>query len=60
MHRLLLTVQCLNGGNVVRMEAVVGHVPPVEGSHQRVLILRMRQAERVTELMRCYLEKVCS
>lgn len=52
------SIQCLNGQNVVLMQAELGFVLLVKGCHERVAHTAMAQAERMAELVSCHLENV--
>jgi hypothetical protein len=62
--QLVRTVNLLDAGAVVRVQrefgGVDGGVAPVPGEHERLLDRRVRQAERVSDLVRSHEEQTRS
>ena len=50
-HCFVITIQSLDPLYVVRMQFEVGAVPVVHGPHQRAVVLRVAQTQRMADLV---------
>ena len=59
-YTALLTVEWLNGGNIVWVQRHDGVVAVIPGEHERASYVGVTYAERVTDLMRRHRQQVCA